>query len=264
MAVEKIADVLKNGNGFIAFAVAGDPDFEKSVDNIVALAEAGADVVEIGIAFSDPVADGPEIMQADLRAFVAGSTTEKVFEMIVAVRERTDVPLVFLTYLNPVFKYGYTAFLSQMQALDVEGIIIPDMPLEEQDELVTLAENYQRSFVQLVTPTSMARIPKIVERAAGFIYVVSSLGTTGVRDEVGQLSAGLITEIKKYTDVPTAIGFGVHNPAQVKSLTEVAEAAIVGSGIVEIIAANPADATGLLRDYVRTMTASIKSEPLNR
>lgn len=258
MVVERISNVLKKGNGFIAFAVAGDPNFAKSVDNIVALADAGADVVEIGIAFSDPVADGPEIMRADLRAFAAGSSTKRVFEMIAAVRERTNVPLVFLTYLNPVFKYGYAEFLAQMQVHDVEGIIIPDLPLEEQDEFVTLAETYQRSFIQLVTPTSMARIPKIVERAAGFIYVVSSLGTTGIRDEVGQLSAGLVNEIKKYTEIPTAIGFGVHNPSQVKSLTEVAEAAIVGSGIVEIIAANPDDATEPLREYVRTMTAAIK------
>ncbi|MEX0380789.1 tryptophan synthase subunit alpha [Leuconostoc sp. MS02] len=252
MTVEKIEEVLKNGKGFIGFTVAGDPDFDKSVDYVVTLAEAGADVVEIGIAFSDPSADGETIMKADLRAAEAGSTTEKVFEFVTNVRKRTQVPLVFLTYTNPVFKYGYEAFLAKMKQLNVQGIIMPDMPLEEQDEFVTLAEKYDRSFIQLITLKSGERIPNIIKRASGFVYVVSSLGITGMRQKLSTDSHNLITQIKKLTNVPTAIGFGISQPEQMSQFKN-ADAVIVGSAIVNIIEAHPYDAEEALQNFVNAM-----------
>lgn len=252
MTVKRIEDVLKSGKGFIGFTVAGDPDFNKSVDYIVTLAEAGADVVEIGIAFSDPSADGPTIMQADLRAAQSGSTTEKIFSLVEAVRQRTQVPLVFLTYTNPVYKYGYEAFLTKMQALDVQGIIMPDMPLEEQSEFVTLAEKYDRSFIQLVTLKSGERIPDIVKRASGFIYVVSSLGITGARHKITTAASEVIRQIRLYTDIPTAVGFGISQPEQVAQFHD-SEAVIVGSAIVKIIEQHPYDAEQPLFDFVKRM-----------
>lgn len=252
MTVEKIEQVLKHGKGFIGFIVAGDPDFEKSVDYVVALAKSGADVVEIGVAFSDPSADGETIMKADLRATKAGSTTKKVFEFVANIRKRTQVPLVFLTYTNPVFKYGYDPFLAKMKQLDVQGIIMPDMPLEEQDEFVTLAEKYDRSFIQLVTLKSGERIPNIVKRASGFVYVVSSLGITGMRQKLSTDSHDLITQIKQITNVPVAIGFGISQPEQMAQFKN-ADAVIVGSAIVNIIEAHSYDAEEKLQNFVKSM-----------
>lgn len=255
MAVKKIADVLKNGRGFIGFTVAGDPNFDQSADYIVAMAEAGADVVEIGIAFSDPAADGPTIMAADIRAAAAGSTTEKVFALIAAVRERTAVPLVILTYVNPVFKYGYEKFLAKMAALSVEGIILPDMPLEEQASFLELAHQYDRSLIQLVTLQSKARIPDIVAQARGFVYIVSSLGTTGTRAELTTASRELVAAVREYTDVPTAIGFGISRPDQVPQFAY-ADAVIAGSAIVDLIAADPNGATEAIKTFVQDMKAA--------
>lgn len=252
MAVKKIADVLKNGRGFIGFTVAGDPNFEKSVDYIVAMAEAGADVIEIGIAFSDPAADGPTIMQADLRAAAAGSSTEKVFDLIAQVRQRTAVPLVILSYTNLVFKYGYDNFLAKMTDLEVEGIIMPDMPLEEQAEFATLADHYGRALIQLVTLQSKDRIPDIVKRAAGFVYIVSSLGITGARDKISTASRELVTAVRAHTTVPTAIGFGISQPDQVAQF-DYADAVIAGSAIVDIIAKNPDHAVADIKAFVRDM-----------
>ena len=252
MGVKKIADVLKTGQGFIGFTVAGDPNFEQSVAYIVAMAEAGADVVEIGIAFSDPAADGPTIMQADLRAAAAGSNTEKVFELIAQVRQRTAVPLVILTYTNPVFKYGYANFLTKMAALDVEGIIMPDMPIEEQATFLAIAEQYERSLIQLVTLQSKARIPEIVKHAAGFIYVVSSLGITGARENLTTASRDLAAAVREHTTVPTAIGFGISRPDQVKQF-DYADAVIAGSAIVDIIANHPDTAADAIKSFVSDM-----------
>ncbi|WP_220739319.1 tryptophan synthase subunit alpha [Leuconostoc miyukkimchii] len=255
MTVEKIENVLKNGKGFIGFTVAGDPNFSKSVDYVVSLAESGADVVEIGIAFSDPSADGDTIMKADLRALNAGSTTERVFEMVGKIRERTQVPLVFLTYVNPVFKYGFDRFLAKMQSLNVEGIIMPDMPLEEQAEFVTLAEKYERSFIQLVTLKSGNRIPKLMSRASGFVYVVSSLGITGARKKLTTESRAIIEKIRTLTDLPIAIGFGISTPKQVAQF-DYADAVIVGSAIVSEIEAHPYDAEHYLENMVQAMKAA--------
>lgn len=255
---KKIVDIFQQQKALITFVVASDPDFDTTVENIVALAESGADLVEVGIPFSDPVADGPVIMAGDLRAFEAGSTTVKIFEMLRRVRQRTDVPIVLLTYINPVFKFGYDAFFKEMAQTEIQGIIVPDVPLEEQGDLQKAADQYQRDLIQLIAPTSMARLPKLVENASGFLYVVSSLGTTGQRaDFNNERLQDEIKQIRQVTHLPIAIGFGIHMPEQVAKLAPLADGIIIGSGVVDVIAQHGTSAPQYLREYATALKAGL-------
>lgn len=254
----KLNEVFANKKAFIAFVVAGDPDFAACADNIVALAEAGADLVEIGIPFSDPVADGSVIQAADLRAFAAGSTTAKVFELVAEVRKRTQVPLVFLTYCNLVYQYGYDEFFTRCAELAISGAIIPDLPLEERDEVKPIAEAHGCQIIPLVTPTTPPeRIAQIVADVDGFIYVVSSMGITGTRDTINTDLDQLIANIRKYTTTPTAIGFGIHTPEQAAQMGAIADGVIVGSAIVDIIGQYGHEAPAHLQAYVKAMRAAL-------
>lgn len=241
----------------VAFTVAGDPNIDKSIEYVVAMANAGADVVELGIPFSDPIADGPVIQKAGLRAFADGITTEKIFAMVKKIREQTDVPLVFLSYLNKLFDYGYEAFFAACETTGVSGVVIPDLPFEERGELADAATAHNVAIVPLVAPTSGHRIQKIVEGSTGFIYLVSSLGITGVRDnnQMATDLGGMVTEIKKYTDAPVAVGFGIHTPEQVAEMNDIADGAIIGSGIVKLIEEDPENATDKIVDYVKAIKA---------
>lgn len=234
--MSNLTEIFKNHKAFIPFVVADDPDFDTTVANIVALADGGADIVEVGIPFSDPIADGAVIQAADLRAFASGVRTKTVFDIIAEARKQTTVPIVFLTYLNIVFKYGYDAFCQKCQALGVSGLVIPDMPYESKAEIMPAANKYGIDIIPLITPTSGHRIEKIAKNATGFIYVVSSLGITGERNEFFNGLKDLVSEIKNYTDVPTAIGFGVHTPEQAKTMASIADGVIIGSAIVDIVA----------------------------
>lgn len=257
--MNKLSQVFQNKKAFIGFVVAGDPSFEATVDNVIALAEGGADIVEIGLPFSDPVADGPVIQEADLRAFAAGMNTDKVFELVKKIREKTQVPLVFLTYLNLVFKYGYQNFCAKCQALEVSGLIIPDMPYEEKGELEPIAKENEVALIPLVAPTSGDRVEKIARDAQGFIYVVSSLGITGTRNTFAKELEDVLKQIKKVTNTPTAIGFGVHTPKQAKELGKLADGVIVGSEIVKIIKDNQPDATKAIKEYTAEMKKALHS-----
>lgn len=258
--MSNLKQVFTDEKAFIAFVVAGDPNFDATVDHIVALAEGGADIVEIGLPFSDPVADGPVIQEADLRAFAAGANTDKVFELVAAVRKRTQVPLVFLTYLNLIFKYGYDAFCAKCAELGVSGLVIPDMPYEEREGLAPYADKHGVDLVPLITPTSGDRIAKIAKAATGFIYVVSSLGITGTRDDIKTDLGSLVGKIKAVTDIPTAIGFGVHTPDQAADLGKVADGVIVGSAIVKIIAEHGDQAAPYLKQYAHDMKAALPAK----
>ncbi|WP_337089696.1 tryptophan synthase subunit alpha [Leuconostoc pseudomesenteroides] len=247
-----ITQALKHKNAFIGFTVAGYPDFEKSAKYIVDMANAGADLIEVGIAFSDPSADGPTIMHADQKVLANGTTTEDVFGLMTEVRKHTNVPLVFLTYTNPVFKYGYEKFLSKMKSLNIQGIIMPDMPLEEQEVFLNIAQQYGRAFIQLVTLQSGNRLAKIVSHASGFIYVVSSLGITGSQSELSNEADKIVTRIKELTDIPVAVGFGITAYDQAKLFSS-ADAIIVGSALVRIIEKHPDDATTYLTEFIQKM-----------
>ena len=242
----------------IGFVVAGDPDLETSVDYIVTLAKNGVDVIEIGLPFSDPVADGPVIMQADQRAFAAGMTTERVFELVAKVRAQTDVPLVFLTYFNPVYQYGIENFLTRMADLEVQGLIVPDLPLAEQDRLQPYLAQTGRDFIQIIAPTSSQRLAELTQNASGFLYVMSSLGITGVREEIGfERLREQIKTLRAQTNVPLAVGFGIHTPAQVRELATFVDGVIIGSGIVKIIAEHGQNAQEPLAKYVRELKTAL-------
>lgn len=255
--MNKIENAFSNGKAFIGFLTAGDPSIEKSEEYILEMVRAGANLVEIGIPFSDPIAEGSTIQEANIRALADSTTTDKVFVLVEAVRKRTDIPLVFLTYLNPVFSYGYDKFFKQCNVTGVEGIIIPDLPFEEQKEVKEVASKYGINIISLIAPTSEERIKKIASEAEGFIYMVSSMGVTGIRSEIRQDLPDMIKMVKEYAKVPVAVGFGIHTPKQAAELSQIADGVIVGSAIVKIIEKYGENAGEPIYNYVKSMKDSI-------
>ena len=253
----KIADAFKEGKAFIGFLTAGDPTIEKTVEYVLAMEEAGCDLVEIGIPFSDPVAEGPVIQEANIRALSNNTNTDDVFEAIRQIREKSDVPLVFLTYINPVFYYGYDKFFKRCQELNVCGIISPDLPYDEKDEILEVTQKYGIDIISLIAPTSKERIQMIAREASGFIYVVSSLGVTGMRSEIRTDLKSILEDIKEVTDVPAAVGFGINTPEQAENIAKVADGIIVGSATVNIIAEHGENAKEPLVKYVQSMKDAI-------
>lgn len=232
----RISKAFENKKAFIGFLTAGDPTFDASYDNIMALINAGADLVEIGIPFSDPIAEGVVIQEADVRALKGGMTTDRAFELAAKVRSQTDIPLVFMTYLNPVFKYGYDRFFAKCAEIGIDGLICPDMPFEEKAEADDIAKAHGVSIISMIAPTSEARIKAIAESAEGFLYIVSSLGVTGVRSEIKTDLAAIMESVKKYARVPAAIGFGISTPEQAAKMARLADGVIVGSAMVRLVA----------------------------
>ena len=251
--MSKIANAFKNGKAFIGFLTAGDPSIEKTVEFILAMDEAGCDLIEIGIPFSDPMAEGVVIQDANVRALKHNTTTDDVFDIVKAVRAKSDVPLVFLTYINPVFFYGYEKFFKKCNELGVDGIISPDLPYEEKGEIVDIARKNEVDVISLIAPTSKERIQKIASDASGFIYVVSSLGVTGMRSEIKTDLKSILEDIRDVTDLPLAVGFGINTPEQARNIGEIADGVIVGSAIVKIIEEHGEDATSVLKEYVSSM-----------
>jgi tryptophan synthase alpha chain len=255
--MSKLTEAFANGKAFIPFIVAGDPDATSTVNNILALADAGADIIELGIPFSDPVADGPVIQAGDLRAFAGGINVDTVFDIVAAARKHTDKPIVFLTYANIPFKYGYDKFCARCQELGVNGLVIPDLPFEEQGEIRPFAKKYGIDLIMLITLNSGNRVAKLAEAAEGFIYVVSSEGITGERDEFDARLSSLFAEIKAHTNVPAALGFGIHTPEQAADLSRFADGIIVGSAIVDIAAKEGTGAAPAISEYTKSMKAAI-------
>lgn len=253
--MSKISEAFSNKKAFIGFLTAGDPSLEKTEEFIIEMEKAGAALIEIGIPFSDPIAEGPVIQEANVRALSApgGCTTDMVFDMVERVSKKVSVPLVFLTYLNPVFSYGYDRFCKRCQETGVSGIIIPDMPFEERGELIPFAEKHDVELISLIAPTSEERIQMIAKEAKGYIYVVSSMGVTGIRSEITTDIGEIIANIRKATDTPVAIGFGINTPEQAASYSQMADGVIVGSAIVKIIQEHGAHAGKYVYDYVRSM-----------
>lgn len=251
--MNKIGNAFKNGKAFIGFVTAGDPDLETSEEIIISMAKGGCDLIEIGIPFSDPIAEGPVIQCANVRALSAGTTTDKVFDLTKKVSSKIDTPLVYMTYLNVLFRYGYDKFLEKCVQSGVSGVIIPDLPYEEKEELSSVAKNYGIEVVSLVAPTSNQRIKMIAKEAEGFIYVVSSLGVTGVRSKITTDLAGIEKMIKEVTDVPTAIGFGISTPEQAKEMGNIADGVIVGSAIVRLVEKYGKDSPKYVFEYVKSI-----------
>jgi tryptophan synthase alpha chain len=253
-----VRGAFASGKAFIAFLTGGDPSIEKSEEFILGMARAGADLIEIGVPFSDPIAEGEVIQRANLRALSAGTTTDALFGLVERVRGQSDVPLVFLTYLNPVFRYGYDAFFRRCRDTGTGGVIIHDLPFEERAEVAVPARAYGIDVISLVAPTSGPRIRTIAENAEGFLYVVSSMGVTGVRGRIMTDIAAMVRSAKSVSDVPVAIGFGVGTPEQAREMAGMADGVIVGSAIVRIIERFGADAGPALYDFVRGMKSAIR------
>ncbi len=251
--MSRIKTALQGKKSFIGFLTAGDPSLEKTEEYILTMAQAGADLIEIGIPFSDPIAEGRVIEAANMRALASGTTLEKVFEMVARVRAVTKIPLVFLTYINPVFSYGYARFFQRCEALQIDGIILPDLPFEEQQELRPLAEECGVDVISLVAPTSEKRALEIAKNAKGFLYLVSSLGVTGVRSEIKTNLQAVIETIKSVTDIPVCVGFGISTPEQAKDIWRYADGVIVGSALVKLVEQHGGEASEALEEYVKSM-----------
>ncbi len=251
--MNRISDAFKK-KAFIGFLTAGDPTIEKTKDYILDMEKAGASLIEIGIPFSDPIAEGPTIQDANVRALKNGVHTDHVFDMVKEVRKECQIPLCFMTYLNVVFHYGYERFFKNCQEAGIDGIIIPDLPYEEAKEVNDVCTKYDVTLISMIAPTSKQRVEMIAKQAQGFIYLVSSMGVTGTRTSFSDNLEEIIAHIKKVTSTPVAIGFGINTPAQVHEMTRIADGAIVGSGIVKIIAKEGAHADQALFDYVKAMS----------
>lgn len=256
-SMSRISKAFEN-KAFIGFLTAGDPDISSSEKFIMEMIRAGADLIEIGIPFSDPIAEGPVIQEATMRALKSGTTLDKVFSLVESLRAKTDVPLVFLTYLNPVFNCGYDIFFEKCQKSGLDGIIIPDLPYEEKEEVQNSADKFSIELISLVAPTSKERISKIAADSKGFIYVVSSMGVTGVRKEIKTDLDSIVKVVKESTDTPCAIGFGISTPEQAKKFSKISDGVIVGSAIVKIIARYGSDAAPYIYDYVKSMKDAVR------
>jgi tryptophan synthase alpha chain len=256
--VSNIARAFLNRPAFIGFVTGGDPGMDKSKEFILEMIRGGADLVEIGVPFSDPIAEGPVIQEANIRALSAGATVEKLFGLVESLRAVTDVPLVFLSYLNPVFHYGYDAFFRRGRDAGLDGIIIPDLPFEEQAEVREYTERYSLDLISLIAPSSEDRIRRIAEAASGFVYLVSSMGVTGTRREITTDLASIAAAVRAATTVPAAVGFGIHTPAQAGEIGKIADGVIVGSAIVKIIAEHGGAAGPRLYEYVKSMKDALR------
>jgi tryptophan synthase alpha chain len=256
--MSKIQTAFQRGKAFIGFVTAGDPSIEKTEDFILEMVKAGTDLVEIGVPFSDPIAEGPVIQQANIRALSAGAGVAKIFALVERLRRQIQTPLVFLTYLNPVFHYGYEGFFKRCQETGVDGIIIPDLPFEEQEEVRRTAQPYGVDLISLIAPTSEQRIRDIAASAQGFLYVVSSLGVTGVRGKIETDLAAIISAARPAAKVPIAVGFGISTPAQAEEIARIADGVIVGSAIVKLIAEHGENAGRYICAYVREMKAALQ------
>ena len=255
--MNKLDKAFDGHKAFIPFVTAGDPDLMTTEKLVLEMAAAGADLVELGIPFSDPVAEGIVIQQADERALNSGTTTDKIFDMVKRVRQKTDVPLAFMTYVNPIYVYGPDRFFQNCAECGIDAVIVPDLPFEERDELLPFCEANDVKLISLIAPTSQERIGMIASQAQGFVYCVSSLGVTGVRGSITTDIGAMVARIKAAKDIPCAIGFGISTPEQAREMAKEADGVIVGSAIVKIIAQYGRDSAGPVGEYVRLMKAAI-------
>ena len=255
--MSRIEEAFQNHKAFIAFITVGDPDLETTEKVVHAAVENGADLIELGIPFSDPTAEGPVIMEADEVALKAGTTTDKVFELTKKLRKTITVPMVYMTYANVVFSYGCEKFAQKAADAGIDGLILPDVPYEEKEEFTAVFERYGLDLISMIAPTSEDRIAMITKEAKGFIYMVSSLGVTGTRSEITTDISAMTDLVKKNTEVPCAVGFGISTPEQAEKMAELSDGAIVGSAIIKIIAKYGKEAAGPVGEYVKEMADAV-------
>lgn len=255
--MSKIQDAFTKGKAFIAFITCGDPDLATTETAVCAAAENGADLIELGIPFSDPTAEGTVIQNANIRALRGGVTTDKIFAMVERLRKKVAIPMVFMTYANVVFSYGAERFISRCAAVGINGLILPDIPYEEKEEFLPFCKAYGVEFISMIAPTSADRIAMIAKEAEGFLYIVSSLGVTGTRTEITTDLAAMVKIVRQNSNVPCAIGFGIATPEQAKNMSELADGVIVGSAIIKLLEKYGSQAPAYIGEYVKNMKAAI-------
>lgn len=255
--MSRVQEAFSKGKAFIPFVTAGDPDLETTEKLIYAMEKAGADLIEIGIPFSDPTAEGPVIQEANERSLANGCTTDKIFGMVKRIRENTQIPLAFMTYMNPIYTYGKDRFMAACKAVGIDAVIIPDLPFEEKDEISGECDEYGIELVSLIAPTSHERVTKIAKEAKGFVYCVSSLGVTGVRSEIRTDIGEMVQLVKAANDIPVAVGFGISTPEQAAKMASVSDGAIIGSAIVKIVAEHGRDSEEPVYNYVKSIKDAI-------
>ena len=251
--MSNIAKAFDHGKAFVAFITCGDPDLETTAACVRAAVKGGADLIELGIPFSDPTAEGPVIQEANERALKGGVTTDKIFDLVKRLRRDVAAPMVFMTYANVVYSYGVERFCDRCVEAGIDGMILPDVPFEEKEEFAPVCRARGLDFVSLIAPTSENRIAMIAREAEGFLYIVSSLGVTGVRSEITTDIGAMVKLVRENTAIPCAVGFGISRPEQAKNMAALSDGAIVGSAIVRLIAQYGRDAAGPVYEYVKSM-----------
>ena len=254
---KKIAEAFENGKAFIPFVTCGDPSLEVTEQLVYAMAEAGADLIELGIPFSDPTAEGPVIQAANVRALAGGVTTDKIFDLVVRIRQKTDIPMVFMTYANVVYSYGTERFIAKAAEIGMNGLILPDVPFEEKGEFDSVCKAHGLDLISLIAPTSHERITRIAKEAEGFVYCVSSLGVTGMRSSITTDIGAMVSLVKAAKDIPCAVGFGISTPEQAGEMAAKSDGAIVGSAIVKLCEKYGADCVPHVKEYVATMKEGV-------
>lgn len=256
--MNNIRTAFQNGKAFIAFITCGDPDLETTAAAVRAAAENGADLIELGIPFSDPTAEGPVIQGANLRALKNDITTDKIFSFVQTLREDVRIPMVFMTYANVVFSYGAERFIAACRRIGIDGLILPDLPYEEKEEFLPICRRYDVALISLVAPTSENRIAMIAREAEGFLYIVSSLGVTGTRKEITTDLSSIVRVVRQNTAIPCAIGFGISTPEQARQMARLADGVIVGSAIVRLLEQYGREAPPHIGRYVKSMKAALR------
>lgn len=256
--MSRIAEAFAKGKAFIPFITCGDPDLATTREIVRAMAAKGADLIELGIPFSDPTAEGPVIQEANLRALKGGVTTDKIFDMVKELRRDVSIPMVFMTYANVVFSYDGEKFIKTCAEIGIDGLILPDLPFEEKGEFDEICKKYGVDLISLIAPTSENRIAMIAKEAQGFIYIVSSLGVTGVRSEISTDISSIVKLVRENTSVPCAVGFGISTPEQAAKMAAISDGAIVGSAIIRLVAQYGREAAGPVGEYVKTMKEALE------
>lgn len=256
--MSKIKSAFENGKAFIAFVTCGDPDLKTTAAAVRAAVENGADLIELGIPFSDPTAEGPVIQGANIRALNGGVTTDKIFAFVKELRQDVKIPMVFMTYANVIFSYGTEKFISTCRDIQIDGLILPDLPFEEKEEFLPVCREYGVDLISLIAPTSKNRIAMIAKEADGFLYIVSSLGVTGTRSEIKTDLKSIVEVVRQNTDIPSAIGFGISTPEQAKKMADISDGAIVGSAIIKLLEKYGKDAPKYIGEYVKSMKDALR------
>ena len=256
--MSRTAEAFRNGKAFIPFITCGDPSLDVTERIVYAMADAGADLIELGIPFSDPTAEGPVIQAANIRALSGGVTTDRIFDMVERIRRNTDIPMVFMTYANVVFSYGVERFVKKAAETGMDGIILPDVPFEEKEEFDSVCRQYGLDFISLIAPTSHERISMIAKEASGFVYCVSSLGVTGMRSDITTDIGAMVKLVKTANDIPCAVGFGISTPEQARDMAGKSDGAIVGSAIVRLCEKYGEDCVPYIYEYVKAMKDAVR------